>query len=130
MPWQPGDISFHLLTDDTDDTVAFLRIMTPAGDLLFMAESEAVGGVPRLCRAHLHSDSGANSIGIANLRLIARVAMDRISADGGHTHNKKRSRSKKGHHPFKIQGTHRTIGERGDHLPDRLGISRGFGPKA
>ena len=95
MPWQPGDISFHLLTDDTDDTVAFLRIMTPAGDLLFMAESEAVGGVPRLCRAHLHSDSGANSIGIANLRLIARVAMERMSAGGGHNHNKKRSRSRK-----------------------------------
>ena len=95
MPWQPGDISFHLLTDDTDDTVAFLRIMTPAGDLLFMAESEAVDGAPRLCRAHLHSDSGANSIGITNLRLIARVAMERMSACGGHNQNKKRSRSRK-----------------------------------
>lgn len=53
MRWGPGDISFDIVDDETDDPVVTVRFETPAGSILVMAEVEEHGRTLRLLRLHM-----------------------------------------------------------------------------
>jgi hypothetical protein len=38
MRWQPGDIAFDIVAEDTDHPIATVAFETPAGEIKFIAE--------------------------------------------------------------------------------------------
>lgn len=80
MPWTPDRLSFEIIGEATDDPVVTVKITTPAGPVLVMAEAEERGRTLILRR--LHVQGGApNDIGPANIRVIARAAMEEMDYD-------------------------------------------------
>jgi hypothetical protein len=80
MRWQPGDISFDIVAEETDHPVATVSFVTPADDIQIMAELQEVGRTLRLIGLHIQG-AAANAIGIANLRVLADVVMDKMDYD-------------------------------------------------
>jgi hypothetical protein len=77
--WHRRDIRFDLALDHTDGGVATLKVMTPAGDLLFMGEPEKQGS--RLIARGVHVNGAnaaitAGTVGAARLLLIAQVFLE------------------------------------------------------
>ena len=79
MKWTADHLSFEIVTDETDDPVVTIAIATPVGVLKVMAEVEERGTVLHLNGTHVQADA-VNMIGISNLRLIAQVVLERLTA--------------------------------------------------
>ena len=105
--WAPGDLDFEVLDDGTDDPIVTVRIGTPDGVLLIMAEVAQEGRTLRLLDLHIQSDAGANAIGLSALRLIANVAMERMDYD-----------------EIVVEGAVRTTGANPGHRPRPLRFAR------
>jgi hypothetical protein len=81
MPmWQREVISFQLDDEMTSDPVFTVVVVTPVGRLKFMAEPELIGSVWWLRRAHVQG-ARANSIGVANLMVLAQALMEKFGYD-------------------------------------------------
>ena len=102
MKWAADQLSFEIVTDETDDPVVTIAISTPAGVLKVMAEVEERGTVLLLKGTHVQADA-VNKIGISNLRLIALVVLERLGYDA-----------------IEIEGALRTTGASPGRNPRRL----------
>jgi hypothetical protein len=110
--WRPGDLSFVLIDDATDHPVATARITTPSGVLYAMAEPIAAGRVLILRGVHMHGEgAGANAIGHANLKVLARTVMERMDFD-----------------ELVVEGAVRTTGANPGHRPGPLRFRRRVRP--
>jgi len=81
--WGPGDVEFDLDPKATEHPVVTARFSTPAGVVLVMAEvdEDEARRTLILTGAHIQSEAGPHAFGIAHLRLMARVAMERLDYD-------------------------------------------------
>jgi hypothetical protein len=78
--WQPQDIDFDLVAQLSETPVATLRISTPDGNLVVMGELEQSGRTLVVRRFHLQG-AAANTLGVAKLRFLADVVMQRMDYD-------------------------------------------------
>jgi hypothetical protein len=106
MRWQPDDITFDVVAEETDHPVATVSFETPAGEIKIMAELEEVGRALHLVGLHIQG-AAANAIGIANLRVLADVVMEKMDYDA-----------------IEIEGAVRTTGARPGRRPGRLRFTR------
>src|SRR5262245_8968318 len=79
--WAAGDVTFELDLEGSSHPVVLVKIGTPLGEIQLMAEPFEQGRVLRLLRTHVQSDAGSNAFGIASLRRIAEIAMERMDYD-------------------------------------------------
>src|SRR5688572_15532007 len=79
LRWTAEDIRFDLVREVTDHPVVTIAIDTPAGRLRLMAVPEWTGDRVLLRRAHVQADAGLgpNSLGLAGLRHLARLVMEK-----------------------------------------------------
>lgn len=80
--WRKRDIRFDLADDASDHPVATVVVHTPAGRLIAMAEPVPLARTLMLVGFHVHGDStAANSIGPANLIVLAQAFMEEMNVD-------------------------------------------------
>jgi len=80
--WAAADIDIILDDDLTDDRVVTARILTPAGELLVMAEVAQHERELALRGLHMHGVGlGPNKLGWPRLRQLARAVMERMDLD-------------------------------------------------
>lgn len=81
MPWTLDDITgVELDAELSEGDVLTVCVNTPAGEIWIIGEIEIDGRLLVAKGVHMHGD-GANSVGIANLRIIAAAILDRIDCD-------------------------------------------------
>ncbi len=106
--WTSADIEIVLDDELTDDAIATVRIVTPLGELLVMAEAEQNERELVLHRLHIQGDTlGPNDLGPAHLRQLARAVMERMDFDA-----------------IIIEGATRTSGTRRGRVPRTLRFTR------
>ncbi len=106
--WKRSEIAFDLIHDDSDGSVVVVEVTVPGGRLMIMAEVEVSGGTLFARGFHMHAEGlAANEIGLANLRLIASVILERLDVDTLH-----------------IEGSTRTTGARPGRRPQPLRFAR------
>src|SRR4051794_11984318 len=105
--WTPNDLSFDLVAETTGGPVATADIGTPGGTLRVIAELEERGRTLLLRGLHVESEVKPNSIGLANLRILAQVVMERMDYD-----------------ELVVEGAARTTGSGPGRLPGRLRFTR------
>lgn len=110
MRWQPGDITFDIIAEETDHPVATVSFETPAGQIRIMAELKEEGRTLRLIGLHIQGAAG-NAVGIANLRILADTVMDKMDYD-----------------VIEVEGAVRTTGASPGRRPGRLRFVRRSGP--
>ena len=76
-----GVIRVEIDPEGTDDPIATIQVHTPLGAITAMAEVRKRGRLLELTRAHVHSDTGANTYGAARLRSYADVLMETFDVD-------------------------------------------------
>jgi len=108
--WNAADVSFDMVDDLTSDPVVTIIVRTPDGRLRVMAEPEMAGCTLILRRVHVQ-DAWPNAIGVANLKMLARVVMERMDVDG-----------------LVVEGAFRTTGANPGRRPDILRFSRRVRP--
>ena len=80
--WTVADIEIVLDDDLTDDPVVTGHIVTPAGELLVMAEVEVLHRELVLRGLHIHGVTlGPNELGWPRLRQLAHAVMERLDVD-------------------------------------------------
>ena len=79
MKWTADQLSFEIVTDETDDPVVTIAITTPVGVLKVMAEVEECGTVLLLKGTHAQAEA-VNMVGVSNLRPIAQVVTERLES--------------------------------------------------
>ena len=80
--WTAADIEIRLLDPLSKGNVVTLRIVTPAGELLVMAEVERFDRELVLAGLHIQSTGlGPNHLGWARVRQIARVVAEKLDVD-------------------------------------------------
>ena len=77
----PDDIQFDLVADITDHPVVAVRVMTPLGEMMIMAELSEVGSTLKMVGTHMHSNAKPNTFGHRVLMQVADVAMERMGYD-------------------------------------------------
>jgi hypothetical protein len=112
MRWQPGDITFDIVAEETDHPVATVSFETPAGQIQVMAELKEEGRKLRLIGLHIQGAT-ANAVGIANLRILANAVMDKMDYD-----------------VIEVEGAVRTTGAGPGRRPRRLRFARRSGTAA
>jgi len=106
--WTVADIEIILDDDLTDDPVVTGHIVTPAGELLVMAEVEVLHRELVLRGLHIHGVTlGPNELGWPRLRQLAHAVMERLDVDA-----------------IVIEGAVRTSGARRGHVPRALRFTR------
>jgi hypothetical protein len=110
MRWQPADITFEVVVEETDHPVATVSFGTPAGEIKIMAELEEQGRTLRLIGLHIQG-AVANAIGVANLRVLADAVMEKMDYDA-----------------IEIEGAVRTTGASPGRRPGRFRFTRRCGP--
>jgi hypothetical protein len=106
--WTAADIEIILDDDLTDDPVVTAHILTPAGELLVMAEVEVRNRELVLRGLHMHGVTlGPNEVGWPRLRQLAHAVMERVDVDA-----------------IVIEGAVRTSGARRGHVPRVLRFTR------
>ncbi len=81
--WTSADIEIVLDDELTDGTVATVRIRTPSGELLVMAEAEQNERELVLRRLDIQADALApNDLGPTRLRQLVRGVMERMEFEG------------------------------------------------
>lgn len=78
--WKPDDISFGLEDDGTDDPIASLKLSALGVELEIMATVFFESRKIRLMNAHMQG-AQPNSVGLANLKIAARVFLERMDFD-------------------------------------------------
>ena len=79
--WSFADVAFDLQNEGTDDPVVTVQVTTPSGVLYVMAELVLSERTMVLRGAHMHGDGvGPNTIGSANLIVLAHAAMEEMEA--------------------------------------------------
>ena len=112
MSWRPDDITFDLDPEGTEHPVVTIRFETPAGEILVMAEIEEQDRTARLIRLHIQGPA-PNTLGVANLRMLADAVMRELDYDG-----------------IEIEGADRTTGANPGRRPRPLRFNRRRGPPA
>jgi hypothetical protein len=106
--WTAADIAIILDDDLTDDPVVTARILTPAGELLVMAEVEVQDRELVLRGLHMHGVTlGPNELGWPRLRQLAHAVMQRVEVDA-----------------IVIEGAVRTSGAHRGYVPRTLRFTR------
>ena len=104
--WATQDISFDLDDEMTDRPVVTVLVTTPAGSMTVLAEIDRRGQTWLLKGTHVQG-RGSNSIGAANLMVMAHALMEGL-----------------GLHGLDIEGALRTTGANPDHRPRLFRFSR------
>jgi hypothetical protein len=108
MAWLPEDVtSLELQPDASDGDILTIRVVTPAGWVDIMGDIDITGRCLMVFRAHIQSENGANRVGVANLRVIAKVVLERMDCDEA-----------------RIEGADRTTGARPGHRPRIVRFTR------
>ena len=108
MAWALGDVGpIEMEPADSDGDLVTIRVTTPAGPVLIMGQIDIAGRRLLVTGANIESDSGPRSIGIANLRVIARAVLERIDCDEA-----------------RVEGAARTTGANPGHRPRALRFTR------
>ena len=84
MTWQRDEVSFDLFADMTAHPVVTVRVTTPDGEIWAMGEpvEQDDGRALRVRAFHMQGFGiGSNSIGHANLRVLADIVMERMAYD-------------------------------------------------
>ncbi len=112
MRWGLDDIAFDIVAEDTDHPIVTVSFKTPSCEIRMMAELEERGRTLRLIDVHIQGAS-ANPVGIANLRMLADVVMQRMD-----------------YSVIEIEGAVRTTGTGPGRRPGRLRFTRRPDPSA
>jgi hypothetical protein len=104
--WRVEDISIELDDEMTGDPVVTALVWSPGGILRFMAEPEVLGTMLVLHRTHVEGGQ-ANTVGAANLMVLAQAVMERMDFDG-----------------LVVEGAPRTTGANPGRQPRALRFSR------
>ena len=108
MAWALDDVGpIEMEPADSVGDLVTIRVMTPVGPVLIMGEIDIIGRHLLVRGVHIESDSGPLSIGIANLRTIARAVLERIDCDEA-----------------RVEGAARTTGANPGHRPRALRFTR------
>ena len=108
MRWTPLQIVFNgIIEDDSEGDVVTISIGTPSGEILFLAEIDFEGRTLIACGVHVQSEASPNSIGRANLLLVAETVLARLDFDEAI-----------------IEGAVRTTGANSGHRPKQIRITR------
>jgi len=106
--WTSADIEIVLDDELTDGAIATVRILTPLGELLVMAEAEQNGRELVLRRLHIQAETlGPNDLGPARLRRLVQGVMERMDFDA-----------------IIVEGAARTSGARWGRIPRTLRFTR------
>ena len=106
--WTSADIEIVLDDELTDGAIATVRIVTPLGELLVMAEAEQNERELVLRGLHIQGDTlGPNDLGPARVRQLVRGVMERMDFDA-----------------IIIEGATRTSGARRGRVPRPLRFTR------
>jgi hypothetical protein len=100
---------FDIVAEETDHPVATVSFVTHAGDIQIMAELQEAGRTLRLIGLHIQG-AAANTIGIANLRILANAVMEKMDYDA-----------------IEVEGAVRTTGASPGRRPGRLRFARRSG---
>ena len=107
MPWSPDDIaSVEIVDDYSEGDVVTIRVHTPAGVIEIMGSIEFSGPILIASEVHIQGLT-PNALGMANLRVIAEVILERIDCDEA-----------------RIEGAARTTGSRPGRRPGVLRFAR------
>ena len=107
MRWQPDELDWlGIENDGSEGDVITIRVGTPAGIVSVMGEV-AIEGRPLVLRDVHIGGAGPNSVGIANLRAIAEIVLERIDCDEA-----------------RVEGVARTTGANPGHRPRVLRFAR------
>src|SRR5271168_3402027 len=80
--WYNTDIHFDLNTQGSSDPVVTIEISAPGGVLALMGEPVEQGRSLIVRQAHVQSwGFGPNTVGIRNLRVVAKALMEMMSYD-------------------------------------------------
>ncbi len=108
MTWDRSDITFRGFDPDaTEGDVVTITLGTPTGDVQIMAELDIEGRTLVLRNAHVDSNGGPWSVGIANLRMMASVVLEWMDCDEA-----------------RIEGATRTTGANPGRTPRPFGFRR------
>jgi hypothetical protein len=111
MRWQPGDITFDIVAEETDHPVVTATINTPNGELRIMAEVAEQGRTLRLIGFHIQGAT-PNEIGVPNLRVMADAVMEKMDY----------------YDAIEVEGAPRTTGASPGRRPRLLRFTRRSGP--
>lgn len=101
MRWTADQVTLSIVADQSEDDVLTIVFETPdQGLVLFMAEFEIDDSTRTLHARGAHIQSHPAGIGVANLRLLARLALEKVDCDVAI-----------------IEGAVRTTGAHPGHLP-------------
>jgi hypothetical protein len=111
MVWRSDDITmFDLVAEQTDHPIATAWIQTPAGVIVVMAEVSLRDRT--LCLRGMHIEGpDPNTMGPANLRVLAEAVMERMNCDG-----------------IEIEGGTRSTGANPGRRPRPVRFTRRIGP--
>ena len=112
MPWRPSQLSLELATDASEGDIITARVGTPIGEILLMAEVDFEDTTLVLRAANIEGAT-ANAVGIANLRAIVQLLLERMNCDEA-----------------RIEGSDRTTGANPGHRPRVIRYARRAGPAA
>ncbi len=112
MAWTIADLTWLGIDEAASGgDVITITIGTPLGQVQIMGEAafEMRGSRSQLIvrRAHIHSDSGSNTIGVANLHTVAELILQKVDCDEA-----------------RIEGAPRTSGANPGHTPRPLRYTR------
>jgi hypothetical protein len=80
--WTAADIEIELEEDSTEGSVVTVRVRTPEGDLILMADVEPFGRELVLAGLHMHGENmRPNRLGWARLRQIALAVAEKLDVD-------------------------------------------------
>ena len=112
MRWLSQSLVWHgLETDASEGDVITATIGTPAGRLVAMAEIDIDGRLLILRGVHVQAEGGANSVGLANLRTVMQIVLERTDCDEA-----------------RVEGAPRTTGANPGRRPRVLRFTRDAGP--
>ena len=84
MAWTADELTWLGIEDaSSEGNIVTISIGTPAGNVVVMAEVDlSPDGKSLFARGvHIHSDAGARTIGVANLRVMAAFVLERMNCD-------------------------------------------------
>lgn len=114
MSWSVEDLTGGGIEDaDSDGDLLTIVVGTPVGLVHIMADVTFENRGRRLVLkgAHMHSEGGPKSIGIANLRVLADFILAKVNCDEAI-----------------VEGAPRTTGANPGHLPRPIRFARRTGP--
>ena len=82
MRWTAFDLDLIGFDPDTNEgDIVTIAVATPNGMISIMGEIDIIGPLIVLKGVHIHGENGANTIGIANLKVLAAYLLERIDCN-------------------------------------------------